>query len=868
MKKVLFIALLFTINQVVKSQTTNQSIAFSGTTSSYASFGNINELNGVNQFSFEAWVYINSWNVNSYIFSKTAPTLPAQNRIDIQLGQSSTKRLYFHVANNGNSYAQVDNSAIAVGQWNHIVMAYDGTQSAYNMIRIYINGNQVTTGITYSSGNGTLPTTTAVTTGAFQIGKSFNGKVDEVKLWNYAITASDIDMKNTINKYHPSYANLISYWKMDKSTSSVVDTKNNYSGTFSSASLVPVTNNNTFKYKIVSTYVRSNFYESNQVSEEYLRNNNDIIYLAANPYANGDLFFEYPVNDGVLTNAAYMASFASRNGLMDFSGSGASMNCGGDLLNKSTGGVGTFSFASWVYIDQWVENSYIFRKYESTTKNIDLQLGAAANNQLIFHLSNGADNYVIADNSGISAGGWHHVAVTYSGSAAAYQQVKIYVDGVSVAVSYKNGDGLVATTGPFSRSNFELGVNFDGKLDETVTSLLSFSNSEVNTIKNNPIVVDSWNETKTSAYWKYDDVSQPGKDSRTWLGVLDGLKQTMTGYDGVQIRLGISGGDWKTMMTNSTARTNFANKVKNIVETYGFDGVDLDFEWCLTTQEWSDYSTTIVAMNAILPSTFNFSVTLHPLYYKISSAAISALDFISIQSYGPSPNRFPYAEFVNNVSAMLTYGYPAQKLIMGVPFFGAATDDSKVTTSYRAIVAQYPSLDPSLDQISVNVPPVKDITFNGQETIIDKTKYVRDMSLAGIMYWDSATDVDYTNQLSLLRALNTIMNANLDEGNLTAKSVTSVKLENSSNTANGTNEVASNVLIYPNPAKYVFTIELPVEKEGCVKIYSLNGQEIYTKNLSSEEKINLNGKDFKPGVYIVKFYDKKGNSKSSKFIIQ
>lgn len=97
---------------------------------------------------------------------------------------------------------------------------------------------------------------------------------------------------------------------------------------------------------------------------------------------------------------------------------------------------------------------------------------------------------------------------------------------------------------------------------------------------------------------------------------------------------------------------------------------------------------------------------------------------------------------------------------------------------------------------------------------------------------------------------------------------TGVKLENSTNTANGTEEVKSNVLVYPNPAKDVFTIGLPVEKEGYVKIYSLNGQEIYTKKLSSQEKINLNGKDFKPGIYIVKLYDKNGNSKSSKFIIQ
>jgi hypothetical protein len=292
--------------------------------------------------------------------------------------------------------------------------------------------------------------------------------------------------------------------------------------------------------------------------------------------------------------------------------------------------------------------------------------------------------------------------------------------------------------------------------------------------------------------------------------------------------------------------------------------VDLDFEWCLTTQEWSDYSATILAMNSILPSNFNFSVTLHPLYYNISSAAISALDYISIQSYGPSPSRFPYAEFVNNVSAMLTYGYPAQKLIMGLPFFGAATDDSKVTTSYRAIVTQYPTLDPSLDQISVNVPPVKDITFNGQQTIIQKTKYVSDQSLAGVMYWDMATDVDYTNQLSLLRALNTVMNANIvTEDGVTGRIVTS-----SSKSEKSINEVPSDFSLYPNPAKNAFTVELPTEQKGCIKIFSLTGKELFSQSLTNQQKLDININDFVPGLYVVKYADEKGNAKSAKLIIK
>ena len=425
MKKVLLIAFLFTINQAVKSQTINQGISFTGPTpSSFASFGNITELNNASQFSFEAWVYIDTWNAtNCYIFRKL---VDANNRIDLQLGTPSGtagtgQQMFIHITNtpSGNNYVAYNNLNVAVGQWNHIVITYDGAQTDRTLRQgLYINGTKQTVS-TYSAGLAGLPATTPTTTGAFELGRNFTGRIDEVKLYNIALTPSQIDMKNTINKYHPLYHNLISYWKMDKNATTattIADTKNKYQGTLTGASLVPVTDNNTFKYKIVSGYIRSNFYESGQVSEEYVRNNNDLIYLTTSPYANGDLFFDYPINDGVLTNAAYMASFASRNGVMDFSGAGASMNCGGDLLNKSTGGIGAFSFASWVYIDQWVPNSSIFRKFESVTKNIDLQLGAAATNQLVFHLSNGADNYVTADNSGIAAGGWHHVAVTYSGS--------------------------------------------------------------------------------------------------------------------------------------------------------------------------------------------------------------------------------------------------------------------------------------------------------------------------------------------------------------------------------------------------------------------------------------------------------------------
>ena len=138
------------------------------------------------------------------------------------------------------------------------------------------------------------------------------------------------------------------------------------------------------------------------------------------------------------------------------------------------------------------------------------------------------------------------------------------------------------------------------------------------------------------------------------------------------------------------------------------------------------------------------------------------------------------------------------------------------------------------------------------------------MSLAGVMYWDMATDVDYTNQLSLLRALNTVMNANIvTEDGVTGRIVTS-----SSKSEKSINEVPSDFSLYPNPAKNAFTVELPTEQKGCIKIFSLIGQELFTQSLTNQQKLDININDFVPGLYIVKYADEKGNAKSAKLIIK
>lgn len=160
----------------------------------------------------------------------------------------------------------------------------------------------------------------------------------------------------------------------------------------------------------------------------------------------------------------------------------------------------------------------------------------------------------------------------------------------------------------------------------------------------------------------------------------------------------------------------------------------------------------------------------------------------------------------------------------------------------------------------------KSITYNGQQTIINKTKYVGGRELAGMMYWDMATDVDYANQLSLLRALKSIMNANfVTEEGLTGRNVSSVKFEKKTNEVN---KVSSDFCVYPNPAKNNFMVALPADKKGYIKIFNLTGQQLFMQSLSNQHKLDINISNFKSCLYFVKYSDEKGNTESTKLMIQ
>ncbi len=150
----------------------------------YVDAGNDASLNITSAITFEAWVKpINLSVTFQGIIAKGAGGL---NGYRFAIGTS--QKPYIEINDNG-IYSDV---VLSNNKWYHIVSTADGT----NLI-IYVNGVGTSTAST------ALPASTASTIMIGKLGKYFNGSIDEVRIYNRALSASEIAvMYNTSLRTH------------------------------------------------------------------------------------------------------------------------------------------------------------------------------------------------------------------------------------------------------------------------------------------------------------------------------------------------------------------------------------------------------------------------------------------------------------------------------------------------------------------------------------------------------------------------------------------------------------------------------------------------------------------------------------------
>lgn len=158
----------------------------------YVSVSDSTSLNIIDKITVEAWINVKEDVLSDIITKYNGTVLPYHL---VYLATDDTIRIYMGGESTSNSAYKV----ISLNEWYHVAGIYDGTNTL-----IYVNGIIGT--------NATTPLAPICTIGDVYIGarydgnKPFNGTIDEVKIYNRALSPSEIS--NSYNRKKDYYNSL------------------------------------------------------------------------------------------------------------------------------------------------------------------------------------------------------------------------------------------------------------------------------------------------------------------------------------------------------------------------------------------------------------------------------------------------------------------------------------------------------------------------------------------------------------------------------------------------------------------------------------------------------------------------------------
>ncbi len=217
----------------------------------------------------------------------------------------------------------------------------------------------------------------------------------------------------------------------------------------------------------------------------------------------------------------------------------------------------------------------------------------------------------------------------------------------------------------------------------------------------------------------------------------------------IKVSISLAGGvitpeqaaNWSSFIDNSSNRPLLIRNIIAYVNLHHLDGVDVDLEWDAVTSGYSSFILELKAalsknnklLTAALPNNFRFQ--------NISDPALNAFDFINIMSYdstGPwTPNQPGQHSSFLNAQVGVDFWHqqqhvPAEKLTLGVPFYGYNFADSPVSSSTFGQIVETGSQNADLDQVG-------QLYYNGRPTISQKVEYAS-QNTGGIMIWEISQD--------------------------------------------------------------------------------------------------------------------------------
>jgi len=237
----------------------------------------------------------------------------------------------------------------------------------------------------------------------------------------------------------------------------------------------------------------------------------------------------------------------------------------------------------------------------------------------------------------------------------------------------------------------------------------------------------------------------------------------------LKVMLSIGGwtaGRFSEMAATKENREAFARDCRRIVDEYGLDGIDMDWEYPTSSEagissspeDTDNFTLLMQELRRVLgKQRLLTAATVCTAKYIDFRRCLKYMDFINVMSYDMSdPNRqhhaalYPspisgYCTASQAVEAHLKAGVPKSKLVMGMPFYqkGRRQDpgvDSYLRTGVLPEGYRKCWSDEAQASYIANAQGEFVWAFEDVRSLTAKCQYILDHNLLGAMYWDYISD--------------------------------------------------------------------------------------------------------------------------------
>ena len=243
----------------------------------------------------------------------------------------------------------------------------------------------------------------------------------------------------------------------------------------------------------------------------------------------------------------------------------------------------------------------------------------------------------------------------------------------------------------------------------------------------------------------------------------------------LKIMLSIGGwgsGRFSEMAADKKNRLSFAKDCKRVVDQFGLDGIDLDWEYPTSSAGNISSSPTDTKNFTLLCRNIRAKIGKNKLLTFASAAnakyvdfkAIEPLvDFINIMTYDIGQPPLHHAglfrsEMTGNLSceeavaAHHQAGVPMNKLVLGIPFYGKGMRGGGA--NYRSLINRF-DLTEMWDDVAKAPYMVDDqgkiiTNHENPRSVAEKCKYLLSKGMRGAMYWEYSQDDD---NLTMVKAV-------------------------------------------------------------------------------------------------------------------